>query len=358
VAKKTASKAAAKKPSKAATPKPAKPKAVAAAKKPAAKPAAAKTPKAPAKKPKPAADAKADAKKVETKKPAAAASTTAKPAPKSKASQSKSGTTKSAATTKPASAKGADKPTDAAPETKAAAAAAKGAKPPAKGKKDAKAEATKPEPAKSEAAKPAAEPASGDDKKSGRKGITIVNNKPAAKPKTPGAIKYAAPTPRLLGPDSPLRRPLISSGPAARRATEDDGSKERKPKKSPFTPKQLEHYREVLLTKRAQLIGDVTALEQEALRGQSGGLSSMPQHLAEQGSDSADQTLSLNLAAADRKLIKEIDDALQRIADGTYGICELTGHKIAKERLDELPWTRHSIEGARLLERGGLPVSS
>ena len=92
-------------------------------------------------------------------------------------------------------------------------------------------------------------------------------------------------------------------------------------------------------------------METQALRSQSGSLSNMPSHLAEQGSEAYDQSLSLDLAAADRKLIKEIDDALKRIAEGTFGICELTGKPIKLERLEELPWARYSIEAARELER-------
>jgi RNA polymerase-binding transcription factor DksA len=73
--------------------------------------------------------------------------------------------------------------------------------------------------------------------------------------------------------------------------------------------------------------------------------------MAEQGSDAYGQSLSLDLAAADRRLIREIDDALARIAAGTYGVCELTGKPIKVERLEELPWARYSIEAARELER-------
>jgi RNA polymerase-binding protein DksA len=121
--------------------------------------------------------------------------------------------------------------------------------------------------------------------------------------------------------------------------------------KSPFGKKELEHFRSVLLRKRAELLGDVSHLEEEALRGESGSLSNMPQHMAEQGSEVYEQSLHLDLAAAGQKLIKEIDDALKRIEQGTYGVCELTGKPIKVERLEELPWARYSIEAARELER-------
>ncbi|MBL8990759.1 MAG: TraR/DksA C4-type zinc finger protein, partial [Phycisphaerae bacterium] len=105
------------------------------------------------------------------------------------------------------------------------------------------------------------------------------------------------------------------------------------------------------LKKRSDLVGDVSRMEGEALRGNSGSLSHTPQHIAEQGSEAYEQSLALDLASVDRTLIREIDDALKRIDDGTFGICQLSGKPISKERLEELPWTRYSIEAAREHER-------
>lgn len=134
------------------------------------------------------------------------------------------------------------------------------------------------------------------------------------------------------------------------RVVADDGSK---PRKTPFGKRELNKYREMLLNKRAELLGDVEQIESEVLLSESGDLSSTPQHLADQGSDTYEKSLSLDLAAADRRLIKEIDDALLRIANGTYGLCDMTGEPIATPRLNELPWARHSIEAAREIERRG-----
>ena len=64
------------------------------------------------------------------------------------------------------------------------------------------------------------------------------------------------------------------------------------------------------------------------------------------------RNLSLNLAEADRVLIREIDAALERIADRTYGLCEMTNMPIKEARLKELPWARYSIEAARRMEQG------
>ena len=187
-----------------------------------------------------------------------------------------------------------------------------------------------------------------------RKGITIVTPKPVKKPssKKP-SLKLPSFGKPLLGPGGTIKKPLITSGPNAPARNALFGGDQKKPRKTPFDKRELAQFKAILLRKRAELVGDVSTMETEALMGQSGSLSHVPQHLAEQGSDAYGQSLSLDLAAADRRLIKEIDDALKRISDGTYGVCELTGKPIKADRLEELPWARYSIEAARELERRG-----
>ncbi|MBK7405128.1 MAG: TraR/DksA family transcriptional regulator [Phycisphaerales bacterium] len=196
----------------------------------------------------------------------------------------------------------------------------------------------------------AAEPAG----KSGRKGITIVTPKPAkkARPKSSGSAVPAL-SGSVFGMGFGSGKPLIPSGPAVNRAADadGDGQTDGKKPKSPFNKKQLDQFRDILIAKRRELLGDIDSMENEALKGESGSLSNLPQHMAEQGSETYEQSLSLDLAAADRVLLREIDAALGRIADKTYGLCEHTGKPISKERLAELPWARYSIEAAREMER-------
>lgn len=200
-------------------------------------------------------------------------------------------------------------------------------------------------------AKPPAKPEPAD-KKTGRKGITIVSKKTTKK-----ASKSKTVMPTFgAGLAQMKRKPLIPSGPknvpapgSPAAASKSDGDV--KSTKSPFNKRELTKFKKILIAKRLELIGDVSEMEREALLSGTGGLSHTPSHMAEQGSDAYDQSLSLDLAAVDRKLIKEIDDALARIEKGTYGLCELTGKPIRPERLEELPWARHSIDAARELER-------
>jgi DnaK suppressor protein len=117
---------------------------------------------------------------------------------------------------------------------------------------------------------------------------------------------------------------------------------------------ELEEFRELLLTKRQELIRDVTNLESEAMRQSSGGgaTSSMPIHMADLGSDTWEQELTLGLIENERILLREIDEALDRIDTRTFGMCLATNKRISKSRLRAKPWAKYCIEYARKRELG------
>lgn len=126
--------------------------------------------------------------------------------------------------------------------------------------------------------------------------------------------------------------------------------KEIKPIKTKLTAKELRYYRDLLLQKRAELVGDVSAMESAALQDRGGNLSNLPLHMADIGTDTYDQDFMLSLAETERQRLHEIDDALQRIKDKTYGVCQLTGHPIPAARLKAKPWAKYTIESARKME--------
>jgi DnaK suppressor protein len=185
------------------------------------------------------------------------------------------------------------------------------------------------------------------------KGITVVEKDKPGKRSKPQPKKSLDLPP--LGPPMLLGgkkwKPLIQSGPNAPKAQQAGIDIASLKGKTPFSKKELEHYRSILVRKRAELVGDVENMEGQALKDSSGSLSNVPQHAAEGGSDAYDQSLSLDIAEVDRKLIREIDDALRRIEDNSFGLCEQTGKHISKDRLEELPWARLSIEAAREREK-------
>jgi len=129
-----------------------------------------------------------------------------------------------------------------------------------------------------------------------------------------------------------------------------------KTKKSRLSAAVLKHFQQMLLDKRQEIIGNVNEMKDEALNKSrldaAGDLSSMPIHMADIGTDNYEQEFALGLMDSERKLLREIDDALQRIEDGTYGICEGTGKPIPKARLEAQPWARYCVEHARMLEQG------
>ena len=118
-----------------------------------------------------------------------------------------------------------------------------------------------------------------------------------------------------------------------------------------FSKKLLDHYRQLLIEKMYEILGDVTAME-ETLFQSSGGLSSMPMHLADIGTDSYEQEFNLGLVAEERKTLLAIQQALGRVADGSFGLCEGLGTPIEANRLEAIPWTRYSLEYALMIESG------
>jgi len=156
-----------------------------------------------------------------------------------------------------------------------------------------------------------------------------------------------------MGPNAPSLKPLIPSGANVRKKVSVLENVTSRRTKTPLTKTQLEHYRLVLLQKRAELMGDMRQLEDETTRGELGIENTPSKHADEQGSESYEQSLNLNLAASDRKMISEINAALKRISDRTYGLCELTHEPIKKARLDGLPWARFTILAAREVDQRG-----
>jgi DnaK suppressor protein len=127
-------------------------------------------------------------------------------------------------------------------------------------------------------------------------------------------------------------------------------------KKSRLTAANIEHLKQMLLEKRREILVNVNEMEGETLKKSrldaTGDLSSMPIHMADIGTDNYEQEFALGLMDSERKLLREIDDALRRIEEGTYGICEGTGKRVPKARLEAQPWARYCVEYAQMLEQG------
>lgn len=109
-------------------------------------------------------------------------------------------------------------------------------------------------------------------------------------------------------------------------------------------------YKHQLLTLRARLRGDVSAMADSALRKtrseSSGDLSSMPIHMADVGTDNFEQEFTLSLMEHEGTALEQIEAALERIEEGNYGVCTECEAKIPKTRLQVLPHTPHCVKCA------------
>ena len=123
---------------------------------------------------------------------------------------------------------------------------------------------------------------------------------------------------------------------------------------SAMKPEELELFRQTLLNLRARLRGDLDQMTDEALKrnqpDSSGNLSNLPLHMADVGTENYDQEFTLGLIENEQETLEQINDALVRITQGTFGRCEDCNAPIAKPRLQALPYTRFCIECARRLE--------
>ena len=76
-------------------------------------------------------------------------------------------------------------------------------------------------------------------------------------------------------------------------------------------------------------------------------------HMADAGTDTYDRDFALGVLSSEQDALYEIEEALDRIRNGTYGSCELTRKPIPAERLEAIPWTRFTAAAEKELERDG-----
>ena len=106
---------------------------------------------------------------------------------------------------------------------------------------------------------------------------------------------------------------------------------------------RLDQLRERLLAKKGDLAEDA---RQE--------LPTFSMHMADAGTDTYDRDWALSMLSSEQNAVYEIEAAMERIRNGTYGKCELTGKPIQPERLEAIPWARFSAEAERELENNGM----
>jgi DnaK suppressor protein len=111
--------------------------------------------------------------------------------------------------------------------------------------------------------------------------------------------------------------------------------------------------KEKLLQLRDAMVDSMAGVAQDTLRARAEGseASAFGMHQADAGSDAYDRDFALSLLSQEQDALYEIDQALKRIEQGTYGICEMSGKPIPRARLEAIPFARFTVECQSQLEK-------
>lgn len=114
-----------------------------------------------------------------------------------------------------------------------------------------------------------------------------------------------------------------------------------------FKANEIDDFKERLLSLRERVSGEYSALSRDNMAA-----NQRDPSLSDQGTDTFDREMELNMMGSEQEVLFEIDAALHRIEKGTFGICELTEADIPKARLEALPYVRYTVDAQAQLEQG------
>jgi DnaK suppressor protein len=186
----------------------------------------------------------------------------------------------------------------------------------------------------------------------------VVKPKAAVKPKAkvPAKAKPVAKAKPILKPKTTVKSvPAPKATPRGKvpatvnsillhpQAKNDDA------KLNPFLRKQKER----LLALRDAMLDSMQGMAQDNLRSRAEGseASAFGMHQGDAGSDAYDRDFALSLLSQEQDALYEIEEALKRVGNGTYGKCEMSGKPIAHPRLEAIPFTRYTVECQAQIER-------
>lgn len=116
---------------------------------------------------------------------------------------------------------------------------------------------------------------------------------------------------------------------------------------SPFDQKFLDEQRKLLHTERERYFRSAVSLKAEAdalVESREPGDVQFDEESGEGDTLAVERERDLALSAHARQAVEEIDAALERLDAGTYGVCEVSGKPIPKERLKAIPWATTRVE--------------
>ena len=119
-----------------------------------------------------------------------------------------------------------------------------------------------------------------------------------------------------------------------------------------FKKAELEWFKQALLKRREMLNGSVNKMQEAALNKDRDEASGDFNHMADMGTDNFDQDFTLGLIENEEEELRAINEALRKIEDNTYGLCESCEAVIPKARLKALPFTKMCVKCKEKEESG------
>lgn len=113
-----------------------------------------------------------------------------------------------------------------------------------------------------------------------------------------------------------------------------------------FSKKELAHFKAIIDNKTAAAVQDIDRMrgQLEDAREQAENDTAYSFHMADAGTDAMEREKLYLMIARQQKYVGYLDRAIERIENGTYGVCKVTGDAISNERLEAVPHTEISIE--------------
>jgi len=119
-------------------------------------------------------------------------------------------------------------------------------------------------------------------------------------------------------------------------------------KKSDYNKIELAKMRKQLVEQKADVLRELTSIKEDSLgksqKDASGDLSGYSFHMADMATDLYEREFLLGLAEGEREMLYALDEAIKRIDDGSYGVCDECGVSITKQRLKAMPQAQCCIE--------------
>ncbi len=117
---------------------------------------------------------------------------------------------------------------------------------------------------------------------------------------------------------------------------------------------QLSKLKDMLVKERERVASEIRSMVKDASHTrEDAGENKAGIHMADMASDAVSRELSMNIASTEQKMLYDIDDALKRIEEGSYGICEGCEKAIPVSRLKAMPQASQCIDCKREQELNG-----